>query len=451
MEFSATPGGKLHLIAAIFPPWVLKNHVLLNGTIRFHLCLYVGVQGHDHPGSAPSRRPYLMLPRDAGAPRLCGSVRWCYPKKRFSLRSSTALCFNHLMVPFSSEMRNLLRQVARSFYITLRILPHSINAQVSIAYLLARASDTIADTRLVETAKRREALLQLRRSIQESCIGGMAKTPDLGELAAAQRAADQATLGEQVLLQNLGKVFRSLTEFPADDRLLIQNVLDTITRGQEMDLIRFGAASRDRLKALDTKEDLDEYTYQVAGCAGEFWTYMCRSHVFPNARLNDAMLLTNGIRFGKGLQLVNILRDLPKDLRQGRCYIPRQALSEHGLRPVDLLESAAMSRFRVLYDQYLRLAEEHLAAGWQYTTALPFGCLRIRLACAWPALIGMRTVALLRAGNVLDDRHRIKIGRAEIRQILLRSAILYPRRSAWNSLFSALASPRDGIFHFLND
>jgi farnesyl-diphosphate farnesyltransferase len=365
-------------------------------------------------------------------------------RSQFSLRLSSPLCLNDVMVPLSWEMRNLLKQVSRSFYITLRILPHSVNAQMSIAYLLARASDTVADTRLVEIARRREALLQLRRSIEGSCKGGIARTPAFGELIAARKeAADQATPAEQVILKNLGKILQGLAEFPADDRLRICSVLDTISHGQESDLIRFGAASRDRLEALETEDDLDEYTYQVAGCVGEFWTRMCRAHVFPNARLNDEMLLANGIRFGKGLQLVNILRDLPEDLRQGRCYIPRQALSEQGLRPEDLLDAAAMNRFRVLCDGYLRLAEEHLAAGWQYTTALPFGCMRIRLACAWPVLIGMRTLALLRAGNVLDDRHRIRIGRGEIRQILFRSAILYPHRSSWNRLFS--------INHSLND
>jgi farnesyl-diphosphate farnesyltransferase len=251
-------------------------------------------------------------------------------------------------------------------------------------------------------------------------------------------AADQATPAERVLLEQLGTVLQSLAALPAEDRLQICKVLETITRGQEMDLDRFGTASSGRLEALDTENDLDEYTYLVAGCVGEFWTLMCRSHVFPHARLNDGRLLTDGIRFGKGLQLVNILRDLPEDLRQGRCYIPRQALSEQGLRPEDLLDAGSMSGFRVLYEGYLRAAEAHLTAGGLYTTALPFSCVRIRLACAWPLLIGMRTASLLRVGNILDDRHRIKISRSEIWKILFRSVILYPNRSAWNGLFAQM-------------
>ena len=42
-----------------------------------------------------------------------------------------------------------------------------------------------------------------------------------------------------------------------------------------------------------------------------------------------------GIRFGKALQMINILRDIPEDLRFGRCYIPEQELSRHGMKPED--------------------------------------------------------------------------------------------------------------------
>ena len=66
-------------------------------------------------------------------------------------------------------MQDLLKQVSRSFYLTLRVLPHSINEQLRLAYLLARAADTVADTQLVEVGRRREALLQIRKSVQDVC------------------------------------------------------------------------------------------------------------------------------------------------------------------------------------------------------------------------------------------------------------------------------------------
>src|SRR6266478_1557662 len=117
-------------------------------------------------------------------------------------------------------------------------------------------------------------------------------------------------------------------------------VLDTITGGQELDLRRFATAAETRIVALETDEQLDDYTYRVAGCVGEFWTRMCRTHLFPRALLDDALMLAQAIRFGKGLQLVNVLRDLPSDLRLGRCYLPRTNLTTVGLGPGDLLDEA---------------------------------------------------------------------------------------------------------------
>ena len=342
-------------------------------------------------------------------------------------------------------MQELLKQVSRSFYLTLRVLPHSINTQLSIAYLLARASDTVADTLLVEVGRRLEALLQIRKAVQEVCEGRKPMLPDFGELSEAQKAVAHAGMpAERTLLENLGNILEELRGFSSGDRLRIRNVLDTITHGQEMDLLRFGDATADHIVALATDEELDEYTYKVAGCVGEFWTHMCREHVFPRAQLNDKVLLANGIRFGKGLQLVNILRDLPDDVRQGRCYIPKDRLSKQGLQPQDLLDEHQITRFRPLYDNYLKQAEDHLASGWQYTISLPFRQIRVRLACTWPVLIGLKTVEELYRGNILDGRYHIRIPRSNTQWLIIRSILLYPNPKAWNGLFDKINKDSPG-------
>jgi farnesyl-diphosphate farnesyltransferase len=216
----------------------------------------------------------------------------------------------------------------------------------------------------------------------------------------------------------------------------VRDVIGTITSGQELDLKRFGGANAVTLIALQSDAELDDYTYRVAGCVGEFWTRICRRNLFPDARIDDAELLRNGIRFGKGLQLVNILRDLPGDLRKGRCYLPRERLLRAGLHPEDLRSAANENRLRPVYDPLLDLAREHLAAGWDYTNALPRNQRRVRLACAWPVLIGVRTLALLRQQNPLDSKHRIKISRADVRGILLRSLFALPFARRWEEQFS---------------
>jgi farnesyl-diphosphate farnesyltransferase len=186
---------------------------------------------------------------------------------------------------------------------------------------------------------------------------------------------------------------------------------------------------------LKTHEELDDYTYRVAGCVGEFWTKMCVAHLWSGAGVDVGSMIEKGVRFGKGLQLVNILRDLPVDLRKGRCYIPEQSLQAAGLVPEDLLAAQNEVRFRPLYDKLLALAEGHLTAGWEYTKALPKRQFQLRLACAWPALIGVRTLRLLRHENVLDATRRLKVSRPEVHFLRLRSVFLYPFTRAWDAQF----------------
>ena len=351
--------------------------------------------------------------------------------------SPLILCFNAaIMVSESIDLEDLLKQVSRSFYLTLRILPHSIKPQLGLAYLLARATDTVADTEIIPIPRRQKVLTDLRNSIQAACENQSPAVPDFeGFSEGGKERSGGGSAAERILLKNFDQLLSALRRCNSEDRHKIRTVLDIITRGQEMDLHRFGASSADQIVSLQTDAELDSYTYDVAGCVGEFWTRICRAHLFPEAVLDEPQLLTDAVRFGKGLQLVNILRDLPKDLSQGRCYIPAPRLDEFGLKPPDLRDPGAIDRFRPLYDRYLQQAEDHLHAGWRYTTALPYGCVRVRLACAWPILIGVKTIDRLRSGNVLDGRQRIKILRSEIWRIITLSIFLYPLRARWNQLF----------------
>lgn len=332
------------------------------------------------------------------------------------------------MTPDTANLlTDLLKQVSRSFYTTLRVLPSAVRPQIGLAYLLARATDTIADTELVSVERRLSALQSLRDRI----IGQREEALDFGELS-----LNQGEPAEKVLLGRIEEAITVLGGFSTADRTLIREVLTTITSGQQLDLERFGGATANHIAIPLTDPDLDDYTYRVAGCVGEFWTKICRAHLFPEASLDDAALLRDGVRFGKGLQLVNILRDLPKDLRQGRCYLPAEKLAALGLRPEDLLDHRSELRLRPLYNHYLAIAHEHLAAGWDYTNRLPFSCIRVRLACAWPILIGVRTLERLRTTNVLDGTRRIKVTRGEVRNLILKSILLYPFPGLWRNLFA---------------
>lgn len=323
-------------------------------------------------------------------------------------------------------LTSLLRDVSRSFYLTLWILPSDIRPQIGLAYLLARTADTIADTELVPVDQRLQALQALRERI----LGRQDAPLGLSELARHQGShAEAALLGA---CQTSLDLLRTLS---TADRKLVAEVLRTIISGQELDLLRFAKNPGSQVRALQTPEELDDYTYRVAGCVGEFWTRMCLAHMFASADLDEPFLLSRGIRFGKGLQLVNILRDLPTDLRHGRCYLPEAELRGHGLAPADLLDPANEERLRRVYNPYLEVAAGHLAAGWAYTNRLPRSAMRVRLACAWPLIIGRRTIDLLRHGRILNPEQRIKLTRREVKGVVWRSVLYYPWPKRWNRLF----------------
>jgi farnesyl-diphosphate farnesyltransferase len=331
-----------------------------------------------------------------------------------------------------TALNDLLKATSRSFYLTLRVLPARVRTQIGLAYLLARTNDTIADTEIVPPAQRLDALQKLRERI----LGQSSAPLNFGELARQQGSA-----AEKLLLEKAEDSLAALQKISTADQKIIREVLVTITSGQELDLRRFTSASAEKIIALETAVELDDYTYRVAGCVGEFWTKICRAHLFPNAKLDEKQFVTDGIRFGKGLQLVNILRDLPADLKNGRCYLPTEKLVEADLTPEDLLQPSNEGKFRPLYNSYLDLAESHLAAGWQYTNLIPRRQVRVRLACAWPILIGIKTISRLRVGNVLDTQRRIKITHGEVRVILWRSVASYPFPGAWQKLYPPNRKP----------
>src|SRR2546426_12448147 len=178
------------------------------------------------------------------------------------------------------------------------------------------------------------------------------------------------------------------------------------------------------LAAIETLEELDHYTYLVAGCVGPFWKLL---HVAHRRRLSDWALREmseQGVSFGKALQLTNVLRDVPGDLAHGRCYLPARELAALGLGPRDLLAPDGAGRARPLYRRLLGLALEHYDVAWSYTLAIPRLEWRMRLACAWPLLIGLATVAELAAHpNPLATTAPVKIARGAVRALLARSAL----------------------------
>lgn len=334
-----------------------------------------------------------------------------------------AIGLQHSPMQSAKLLTGILRSVSRSFYLTLRILPTVIRPQISLAYLLARIADTIADTDLVTPSKRLHILSKWGES-----VAGRRSTPI--DLIPFVGNHDQSP--ENQLLARAPDALQLLDAMPDGDSELIRTVLATIISGQALDLERFLSGSADHITFLDSEQGLDEYLYRVAGCVGEFWTRLCFRHLEGMHREPTDGQLRLAIQFGKGLQLVNILRDLHTDHKNGRCYLPEETVAQflpsrkHFGRP-----SRSLQR---LIEHYIQQARSFLTAGWEYTVQLPANWKRVRLACSWPLMIGFETLNSLPVDDPFNSARRAKITRKQVRSIMVRTILFQPLPKQWERL-----------------
>ncbi|MCF6218844.1 MAG: squalene/phytoene synthase family protein [Gammaproteobacteria bacterium] len=310
----------------------------------------------------------------------------------------------------------LLRDVSRSFYLTLRVLPLPIRQPMGIAYLLARAADTVADTEIIVAEQR----LTLLNRFRQALAGDDSVALFLAEMEGFIK--QQRHAGERRLLARLDEVFSHLFLLPRDDQEQVIAVVMTLTDGMLLDLQHFPLSEPGRVVALPNAQSLDRYLYLVAGCVGEFWSAICFAH---DKRLRHWDLPAQqalGVQFGKALQLTNILRDIAADLHMGRCYLPEDQLADLNLSVEVLLDCAHSAAMRPLHHQWIAQALSHYTAAGQYITHTPRRCILLRLATLWPVLIGLKTLRLTALNhNYLNPGVRVKVGRFEIYRLMLVS------------------------------
>ncbi len=325
------------------------------------------------------------------------------------------------------DLLALLRAVSRSFYLSIRLLPAPLRRPIAVAYLLARATDTLADTAHLTPAQRGDQLEILSAAI-EGRIAGAGAAANLAA-SCAPLLDDAAELDLILALPHCLEWLESLAPADRDD---IRAVLRHITYGQSLDIERFVPGARP--VALQTAAQLDEYTYLVAGCVGEFWTDLCFRHLPGFAALPRQEMRELGRDFGKGLQLVNILRDAPADLAAGRCYFPADELAAAGLQPAEILRHP--DRFDAVWSRWQVRAQQGLDCGMRYADAV--NSRRVRAASALPALLGTRTLALMRAAGPQGLEHPVKVPRREVRAILARLAFTLAGREPLRAQFGRL-------------
>lgn len=278
---------------------------------------------------------------------------------------------------------HLLKAVSRSFYLTIKWLPEEMRPGISVGYLLARATDSVADSSAAPLPRRVETLQMMQAAIEGET------PPELMPLLRGEVEAENVSEAE--LLARFDEALAALRALPVQQAAEVRETLRTIICGQLWDLSFF----EEHAQVL-TDEQTRQYTYRVAGCVGRFWTRLglCTMGARFCAPETADLMSEAGVRYGCGLQLVNILRDRDEDAARGRSYL--------------------CSEPRVWADR----AERYLRDGLDYSRRLK--TYRLRFATMLPALLGLKTLAALRRAQ---PGMRVKIPRRAVYASLLRALL----------------------------
>jgi len=311
-----------------------------------------------------------------------------------------------------ADRRNIwLKEVSRTFYPSIKVLPKDLHFYVGHSYLICRLLDTLEDAYdiTVETKKKAldDAIFCLKNTgnhkKENNIFSKIAKTSDIKPF-------------EKIILENSFDVFNCIDTFPENVQKFIREW--TIEMAEGMKKYSFGT---DNPKVqLSTTDELEDYTYYVAGTVGELLSRLFTLDHFKVPEKNREIMFKNGVAFGKALQYVNIIKDSREDFTEGRCFIPEDLLHKHSLTLEDFFKSEKKDHIKAVYNELIEKAEDHLHASIRYIEVIPVRLWRIRLFCIWPVALAYAT--LIGIKRDLDDfiktNDTYKIPRSEVKSIL---------------------------------
>lgn len=259
---------------------------------------------------------------------------------------------------YPKDAMRVLKETSRTFYIPITFLKADLKYSVASAYLVLRAIDEIEDHESIQNTTKFDLLMQLSE---------LFKRPFTQEEYCDIIAPVKEQLPEVSI-----RLVDWIQACPEGSRSLMMETASEMA---------FGMAKWAKENwQVHTKEDLDDYTYYVAGCVGVYlsklwnWSY--------GQETNEEL----AIEFGRGLQIVNILRNQKEDKEERSVsFVPDD-----------------WSR-----DQLFAYADENLAQADAYIETLNEK--NTILFCRLPLAFAHKSLAAMKKGEK-------KMSRAEVEQ-----------------------------------
>lgn len=305
----------------------------------------------------------------------------------------------------SKETKNILKNVSRTLFLSINILPEPMRSYMGLGYLICRALDSVVDAPSMPEEDKLE-ILQLIRGIdkKENC-SRIAKV----SCSLASSAANEA---ETELLLKFGRILELYADVPENEKPILNDLFCGIAEGMEIDVKTFAGK---KIQAFNKPEDLEKYCHLIGGVPGIFWARLYREQFLrnnPNA--SNLPREEDGDNIGKALQITNILKDIAADIKNGRCYIPLSDLASVELKPEDLQNPANLEKLRRILNKWIRWGIENLDSTEDFLAAVPKKNMALRAAVIWPVYWAEDTFTAIARTNTLDFEQRPKISRRRV-------------------------------------
>lgn len=308
----------------------------------------------------------------------------------------------------------MLPQVSRTFAPTIKMLPKALFIPVSVAYLLCRIADTVEDEPSITKAQK-EYLLDLYIKIFQG------KDKEAYPIFINKTKLISQHSSDVLLLHNFERVYNVLNSFESEVKRLIGVWVIEMALGMKK---YAQSMKKSKFRFLKSMQELDEYMYYVAGTVGQLLTSLFAhfsQKITPNIKHK---LESFADSFGKGLQMVNIIRDMTTDLRRGQSYIPDEILSKYNLTRQSIFETSNNEQAQRMFNELIETAVRHMDKAISYIVTIPIEETRIRLFCLLPVFWAMRTLQKIQE-NTLQLLHndKIKISRWIIKSEFVKAII----------------------------
>lgn len=301
----------------------------------------------------------------------------------------------------------MLPLVSRTFAPTIRMLPVGLNTVVTVAYLLCRIADTVEDSEDLSIDKKKR-LLNLYISIFKKDIDNPL------DKFMQQLVSLPKNSHDEKLVYNLPKIINVYHTFSP----MFQKHIGLWVVEMSIGMRKYAQASvKKKFSFLNTMKELDEYMYYVAGTVGYLLTELFSYYSKKITPAVTKKLHHLAESFGKGLQMVNIIRDMTTDLRRGQSYIPEELLLKYKLDRKSIFETHNSHKAQQLFNELIFNAVRHLDKAIDYILLLPKDEKGIRLFCMLPVFWAMRTLQKIQENTLaLLGQEKIKVPRKMIKK-----------------------------------